>query len=345
VAVNDLDLYAQAEEARAEVRRLSRTLGKEREQRIRLEETISVAARAAFSAWDPPAVPKPARDPRTRTEEVCVAMCADWHYGAVTSDYSRDVCEQRVEAYRDKILALAQVQRADHPIRSCRLWALGDMVGGEQIFPGQEHEIDASLVDQSFGVARLLSDLITGLLVGFDKVHVVCLPGNHGRIGGKRMPYSPDTNADRIAYLIAEERVRDPRATWQIARAGTGESGRILVDRVGSYGCLLSHGELFRGGNSFAGLPYYSFANKALKWRDMMIGGQMEPFDDLACGHWHRTTSVEIGSMTLRVCGTLMTYDSFSRETIAAATRPAQSLLFVSPSKGRVTAEYRVDLT
>jgi len=259
----------------------------------------------------------------------------------VTADYNREVCEQRVGRYADKILSLTEIQRADHPVRVVRLWVLGDLVGGEQIFSGQEHEIDASLVEQSFGVGRLLSDLTLRLAAGFDKVHVVCLPGNHGRIGGKTMPYSPDTNADRIAYMIAQERTREPRVTWQIARADTpGETGRIVVDQIGSYSCLLTHGELFRGGG-YGGLPWYQFWKKAMAWRDMSTAGQIPPFDDLACGHWHRTSSIEIGTMTLRVCGTLQTYDPFSREQIAAATTPAQSLLFVHPDKG-VTAEYRV---
>lgn len=342
--MSELEQYAQAEALRAEVRRLSRTLSKERDERIHLEETISLAARAAFQSWEPPKLPKPPKEPRHKGEEVAIAMCSDWHFGAVSPDFNRDVCEQRVNTYADKILSLSAIQRADHPVKTCRLWVLGDMVAGEQIFPGQEHEIDASVVEQSFGAARLLSDLALRLLTGFDTVHLVCLPGNHGRIGGKRMPYNPDTSMDRTAYLVARERTRSDRVTWQIARAEAGESGRILVDRIGQYGCLLSHGELYRGGNSFAGLPYYSFASKALKWRDMMLAGQIPPFDDLACGHWHRTTSVEIGTMTLRVCGTLETYSPFSREVIAAATRPAQTLIFVAPTHGRVTAEYRVDI-
>ena len=334
---------ATKQDLRSEVRRLSKTLGREREQRIRLEETIMMAARAAFASWEKPAIPKPTRDPRTRIEETCVAMCSDWHYGAVTADYNREVCERRVGRYADKILSLTEIQRADHPVRAVRLWVLGDLVGGEQIFSGQEHEIDASLVEQSFGVGRLLSDLALRLAGGFDRVHLVCLPGNHGRIGGKAMPYSPDTNADRIAYMVAQERTREPRVTWQIARADTpGETGRIIVDQVGTYGCLLTHGDLFRGGG-YGGLPWYQFWKKAMAWRDMSTAGQIAPFDDLACGHWHRTSSIEIGTMTLRVCGTLQTYDPFSREQIAAATRPAQSLLFVHPERG-VTAEYRVDL-
>jgi hypothetical protein len=342
---SEIAAFALDETLRRQLQKAVAALEVSRAKKVDLEHAITEAATAAFADWEPPKTPKVPKDGRTKREEVAVAMVADWHLNSVTPDYNMGVAERRVLEYARKILSLSSIQRADHPVRSCRVWVLGDLVAGEQIFPGQEHEIDASVVDQAFGGARLLRDFLLALLEGFERVEVVAVPGNHGRIGGKRMPYHPDTNADRILYMVAREATaNEPRVTWTISRAENGESGRILVDRVGNYSCLLSHGELFRGGNSFAGLPYYSFANKALKWRDMSMAGQMPQFTDLACGHWHRTTSVEVGTMTLRVCGTLQTYDPFSREVIAAATRPSQSLIFCHPEAGRVTAEYTCTL-
>ena len=74
-----------------------------------------------------------------------------------------------------------------------------------------------------------------------------------------------------------------------------------------------------------------------------MIAGEIPAFTDLAAGHWHKTVRYPIGSMVLRINGTLQTYDPYSREQIAAATLPQQTLLFVHPQRG-VTAEYTVDL-
>ena len=336
----------EAEEGRAQIARLTRALDKERQKRTQLEKIIRQSARAAFSSWDPPEVPAPKQDDRGRGEEIAVAMASDWHWASVTANYNRDRCETLVQEFGEKVVRLAAIQRADHPVKRFSLWLLGDMGSGEDVFPGQAHEIDASAVDQVFGVARLISDLCYRLLAkdGFESGEVVCLPGNHSLGSSKRSPYHPDTHLDRLIYLAAKERTRTDRIRWKITRAQDADSGRILVHRVGNYGCLLTHGHLFQGTGGMAQIPFYSFAVKALRWRDMMLAGQMPPFQDLACGHWHKTLRYPIGTMTLRVCGTLQTMDPFSREQIAAATVPAQYLMFVEPKVGKVTAEYRVDL-
>jgi hypothetical protein len=338
--------WARNEKLAAEVRRLTRTLAETLERKVDLEGVIRQAAEVAFSSWEPPKVPPPRKDDRVRQEEVCVAIASDWHWGSITADYNRDVCERRAMDFADKVVRLAQIQRADHPVRRFSLWLLGDMGAGEDVYPGQAYEIDASATDQQFGVARLISDVTLRLLAkdGFDEGEVVCLPGNHSLGSAKKSPYHPNTNLDRMIYMAARERCRTDRIQWRISQAEDSDSGRIIVHRVGNYGCLLTHGHLFQGTGGMAQIPFYSFAVKGLRWRDMMLAGQMPAFQDLACGHWHKTLRYPIGTMTLRVCGTLQTMDPFSRETIAAATVPAQYLMFVEPTDGRVTAEYRIDL-
>jgi hypothetical protein len=175
-------------------------------------------------------------------------------------------------------------------------------------------------------------------------VHVVGVVGNHGRIG-RPGQYHPQTNADRMLYLVAREwftAAKETRVTWDIPQFSRGDRGWFHVDEVGAYRALLCHGDQFRGGNSFAGLPFYSFANKALKWRDMALLGDMPHFDDIWAGHWHRVTRVPVGSINVRICGTPMSTDPWSIETLAASARPAQYLAFCEPEDGIVTAEYEV---
>lgn len=335
--------WAAEEDLKAEVRRLSRALSRERDSKVSLEEAVMVAARACFKALEPATVLKPGRD-RRKGGETAVVCCSDWHVGSLTPNYSVEVAEERVRAYAAKVLELTAIQRADHPVRDARVYLLGDLVHGENVYPGAVHEQDASLIQQVVGDGlRILRDFLLTMAGTFDTVTVVAVPGNHGRMAPRSSPFHPDTNADRLLYLTCEQATRHPRIGWRVARGGKGESGRILVDRVGNWGALVTHGDLFRGGSSFLGLPFYRWGDKALKWRVAALAGQMEPFDDVICGHVHRRTVVEVGPLTIRSSGSLLTMDPYSREEIATVTRPTQLLLFVHPDHG-VTAEYRVNL-
>src|SRR5262245_9286373 len=75
-------------------------------------------------------------------------MLSDWHLAKRTASYNSDVCEQRIEAYADKVLRLTALQRSDHPVKHLRAYLLGDLLEDELIFPGQAHLIDASLYRQ-----------------------------------------------------------------------------------------------------------------------------------------------------------------------------------------------------
>jgi hypothetical protein len=303
------------------------------------EELVGAVYRAALDASSAliiPAVPIPVRDKRKARAEVAVAMLSDWQLGKKTPTYTSEVCEQRVERYADKVAALTDIQRADHPVREVRVWLLGDLVEGELIFPGQAHRIDASLYRQvAVDGPRILGGFLRRMLATFDKVHVTAVIGNHGAIGGPvRREMHPETNADTMLYRITEQIVSDPRLTWDIADPA-GERGWYAIDHIGNYSCLLFHGDQVRGG--FAGFPWYGFGKKVLGWRQIL-----EPFTDVAAGHWHQPAAFPLNEVIVRVNGSTESDNTYALEQLSSAGRPCQWLYFVEPDRGRVTAEYRV---
>ena len=78
--------------------------------------------------------------------------------------------------------------------------ALGDIVEGELIFPGQSHLIDSSLYRQvTVDGPRIMHTFFSILLENFKEVEVYWVIGNHGALGGRsRRDYNPETNADRM---------------------------------------------------------------------------------------------------------------------------------------------------
>ena len=324
---------------RAANQRLLRQLDKAKASKAELVEAVYRAALDAASGLSLAPIPHPDRDRRKGRAEVAVAMLSDWQLGKKTPTYSSEVCEARVQRYASKVESLAAIQRADHPVRTVHVWLLGDLVEGELIFPGQAHRIDASLYRQvAVDGPRILGDFLRRMLGAFDRVHVTAVIGNHGAIGGPvRREMHPESNADTMVYRITEQIVSDPRLTWTIADP-SGERGWYAIDRIGEYSCLLFHGDQVRGG--FAGFPFYGLAKKVWGW-STAIG---EPFQDVALGHWHTPTRMTLNRVTARVNGSTESDNTYALEQLAAAGRPSQWLYFVDPDKGRVTAEYVVQL-
>lgn len=345
---SELDLYHQIDSLKSELQRTKLHLQKERDGRLDLEAVIEEAAVASFNTMAmPPKRIIPDLQPHDGAE-VAIVTTADWQLGKITPDYDSDVTRERVMRYVEKVARITEIQRKDHPVNEARLWVLGDIVEGEQIFPGQEYLIDSGLIDQIHtNGLEIMRNMIYGLLEIFPTVHVVGVIGNHGRIGSRGRQYHPGTNADRMLYRTVKqwfEAAGEERVTFHIPESIKGDRGWYAVDHVGNYSALLVHGDQFRGGASFAGLPYYSFTKKVLNWRDMTISGEMPEFKDVYSGHWHTDARVPVGTSTLRVAGTPESYNMWSIETLARTGRPSQLLLFAHPERGIITSEYVVYL-
>jgi hypothetical protein len=339
--------WARAEQLADELRRMSGELTKEKQKRVRLEESIVIAATASFAAMRPVKVKEPKEDRRTKQAEVAYPYCADWHIGF--DDLA--TTERRVHAYQDRIVEFVDIHRSDHPVEQAHIPFMGDICHGEQIYPASPYEQTMNLIDQAVtDGAQLVCDFLVGLLPTFKKIHVPWQSGNHGWLGPRKGGvYDPDSNLDRAMGLVVERRlmaagVSPSRITFDIPRARRQQFGSMSVDRVGEWAVLLLHGQQLKGGSSYGGLPFYGFSKKGLSYGHLGDHGTLPPFKDISVGHWHQVFSMPIMSQQLRGCGTLQSETSFEVETLAAFSRPAQLLTFIHPVSGRVTSEHRIDL-
>lgn len=321
------------EELRAAAARLSRQLLREKARTESLVEAVLTAARDASLVVGRRTLPEVKRDRRKAHEEVAVVHTTDWQAGKVTTTFDLDVLERRIGQLADKVLRITEIQRADHPVRRCVVMPGGDMVEGVTIFPGQAWEINASLYEQLFRAAGILEALIARLLESFEVVEVHDIFGNHGRLG-RRGDVPRLDNVDRIMYAITAERFRgEPRVQWHHA-----ETWHQHVE-IGAYTALLVHGDQIRsfGGN----LPAYGILRKVNAWSS----GVLPPFTDAWIGHFH-TAQVLSGANGRKVfmSGSPESDNEYAREFVAASGPPSQTLAFVDPEKGRVTAYYDVVL-
>jgi hypothetical protein len=294
------------------------------------------AAYDAFSSFEFPKVKAPnLKRNKEKLPETAVAVFADWQMGKITPDYNTNVLEERIERYTEKLLEITEIQRMDHEVNDLHIWLLGDIVEGEEIFPGQSHLIDSGLYRQvAINGPRILGNFVKVALENFNHVHVTGVIGNHGAVGGRaRKQHDPETNMDRMLYKIIELIVGDEERISFNIPDGRGERNWYAIDTIGNYSSLLIHGDQLPSPSAFHG--YYK---KIMGWKD---GAIPEHFDDVFMGHYHQQFKVTIGSSMLRISGSPESYNTYAQEYFSSMSRPCQHLMFVHPENG-VTSEYSV---
>lgn len=320
---------------RADNRALLRKLAKAEAKREELVDAVYRAAQTAAASMTIPPVPSPAKDSRRASPEVAICLLADWQTGKVTPEYNSDIAAARVDRYAEKAVKLIELQRSHHPVNEARIYLLGDLLEGEEIFPGQAHHIDASLYTQMFTTAETLANAVRRIAATVASVKVLGAIGNHGAMGGPiRRSYHPETNFDAMLYNVARMLLRDePRVEWPETFVA-GERAWYATDEVLGKRWFLFHGDQVKSA-SF-GIPWYGFSKRLLGWATSVT-----PFDYSASGHWHVPVRMQVNAITHWGAGSTESANTFAQEWLASGgQRPSQWLLFAG--EGGVTAEYCV---
>jgi hypothetical protein len=338
--LDEFSQEAQDADLRATIRRLQGRLSKAEATREEMVAAVYQAAKDAASGMTIPPIP-PARSPSSgrigqanADPEVAIAMLADWQLGKRTPSYDSEVCKERVRRYAAKVVRLIDLQRAHHPVDEARVYLLGDLLEGEEIFPGQSHRITASLYTQLFDCAQLIAEVVRTIAAAVDKVRVVGVIGNHGSMGGPvRRSYHPESNFDAMAYNIARMLVDDPRIEWPETFVA-GERAWYGTDEVLGNRWFLFHGDQVKSA-SF-GIPWYGFGKKLLGWSTSVA-----PFRFAASGHWHQAVRWQVNDITHWGAGSTESGNTYAQEYLASGGQePSQWLVFMNESGP--TAEYQV---
>jgi hypothetical protein len=321
---------------RAENKRLAKLAHKNKNVKDEAILAVYEAAYDAFSEFEfTPIKPKNISSGKNGLGETAVAVLADWQLGKVTPTYNSEVLAQRMEVYVDKLVEITEIQRTHHPVDNLHVWLLGDIVEGEEIFPGQSHLIDSGLYRQvGINGPEILGNFLRTALQNFKHVHVTGVIGNHGAVGGRaRKQHDPETNMDRLLYKIVELIFKDePRITFNIPD-GKGERNFYAVDTIGNYSSLLIHGDQMPAPSAS-----YGYYKKVMGWKD---GAIPEHFEDVFMGHYHQQVKMTIGSGLLRISGSPESHNTYAQEYFSSMSRPCQHLMFVHPENG-VTSEYSI---
>ena len=326
----------EAEELRRQLSDVQSKLRKTRSEKAALVEATMEGAKDALLALGPvPKVRAPKPSQAKGKAEVALWHLTDWQGAKVTTSYNSEVMKERVMRFCDKAEDLTYIQRADHPVDEVVILFGGDMVEGLFNFPSQPFEVDATLFAQFAQAARLEAEVVRRALALYGKVTVIQEWGNHGRVGDKRAAVPRSDNVDRMAYELAREIVgTDSRLTWEDSEED------IQRVEIGKYRALLIHGDEV-GRNGFASPT--TIVGHVGKWK---AGGYPWTFRDCYMGHYHNhgEWALADGKGSLYQTGSPESDNRYARDTMAAMSAATQRLHFVSPDKGRVTAQYKVEL-
>lgn len=325
----------EVEELRRQLSDVQSKLRKTRNEKAALVEATMEGAKDALLALGPvPKVPAPKAD-RRKGGEAALWHLTDWQGAKVTTSYNSEVMKTRVMRFCDKAEKLTAIQRADHPVDECVILFGGDMVEGLFNFPSQPFEVDATLFAQFAQAARLEAEVVRRALACYREVTVIQEWGNHGRVGDKRAAVPRSDNIDRMTYELAREIVgSEPRLTWDDSDED------IQRVEIGKYRALLIHGDEV-GRNGFASPT--TMVGHVGKWK---AGGYAWKFRDCYSGHYHNHAEWALadGLGSLYQTGSPESDNRYARDSMAAMSAATQRLHFVDPEKGRVTAQYKVEL-
>ena len=338
--------FSEKDEREAELRRqnlsLLRQLDKAKHRNDEIIAALRSAIEEAASGLSIPCVPPPTLKKTRHTEEKAIVLVSDLQLAKVTPTYNSEICERRMMAYADSILRVTEVQRSDHPVNDARVYFLGDILEGELIFPHQAHQIDSGLFTQLMvDGPRICINFLRRLLTGFRQIHVACVPGNHGELGGPmRRAYNPESNADRMLYRhIQIALANEPRLSWQIAY-GRNESAWYLVDHAfgrESFGNFCFHGQ------QIPNVASASVGTIARRIWGYSSGGIAEPFQNVFFGHHHSPKYIPINRLEVFCNGSTESTNIYAQERFSAIGQPIQLLVFQHPEKN-ITAQYWIKL-
>lgn len=274
----------------------------------------------------PPSWLLPPKDGR-RNRAVLGLLLSDLHVGEVVDPdeisglnaYGPDIFRARIRRYFAAAIGIGPRWAAD-----CRLEGALVVLGGDLISGDIHEELRITNALTAHEQVRLaVEEIAAGLrqvVETFGRVHVVSVPGNHGRTTQKPTAklYSRLSYDTLAATMLHDLFTDDGRVTFQIA------TGRDAIVPVVGWTIFVNHGDGMGtgGGQGFIG-PLAPIVRGSKKVENQQFRAK-RPFDLLLHGHYH--TSANPGPVLSN--GSMPGYTEYGNG-LRAAIEPAQQWLFL----------------
>jgi len=275
-----------------------------------------------------------------KSEHIPVLLASDFQWGEVVDPenmngvnaYNIGIAQKRYQRLIERTVDISLNHLPNNTYKGIIYLRLGDMVSGD-IHDDLNESNEAHAIE---AVRSLVASEYWGLqqlALRFGKVHVISVPGNHGRTTKKpTSKRGAKDNYDTLSAWWLESMCQQNKAiTFQTPPSGDAHFqiyGRKYFathgDKIGS-----------RGGAGFLG-PVAPIMRGMKKVYDQQAS-QHQPFEKMFIGHFHVAYELDYGWSN----GSLPGYSEFAKDGRMKPEEPVQWLLFFHRKYG-VTSRWKV---
>ena len=282
---------------------------------------------------------------RKHSKQIVVAPLSDTHVGdnvkgeqiGGLNSYDIDIFNRRLFGWANLVLQLVELRRTFVPINELVVPMLGDMISGDIHDELARTNID-NCMGQMIRGANLIAQALMLFAPNFQKIHVPCVVGNHGRMTRKPPMKDKYMDWDYMLYQWIAAFCREQKnITFDISKSFV-SSFKVFDKTV-----LIIHGDSIMGAGSgqaiqkaISGMRSVFQYQKTSDSNDAYVPAE---FDSVMMGHFHRVDEYDIGTGEIHIVGTMKGVDEFAMQRLHVATRPKQIVTYWHPSHGCVGKE------
>jgi hypothetical protein len=245
------------------------------------------------------------------------------------------VWQQKLKIWTQKVIERIALHSAQSKIDYVIIAGLGDFVEGQDIFAGQQWQIDSDVSDQAIYGARDTAGAFAEIFLTFPhiKFRVLEVFGNHGRVGKKgESPYS--CSWDKIYCRFVQAQLKSNQAIKNFMWLEN--SAWFAFVELYGFNHLLLHGDQGVSG-IWSGRPTINGLEKGVVRYNQMLQNQVHYCH---VGHFHQEASLTLNSSRMLINGSFIGTSTFSARQMVAASPPEQTMHVFDPVDGLVQTDH-----
>ena len=248
-------------------------------------------------------------------------------------EFNERIFDQRLARWVNGVCEIAGARAENYALDEWIIPLGGDNVEGDEIFPGQAWQLEFGPPRQVWELTLKMDAALRTVIrfakaeLGVPYVALYGIPGNHGKVGGKRSGARPsDYSWDWLHHMMLFDRLRAEQVNeFAIEPAGS------LFFYCAGHEFQAIHGDEIRG---WGGIPFYGLTR--FDGRSMRLHNRLYRY--LLMGHHHQAAEIPNGAGETLVSGDWVGGNNLSK-SLQAASRPQQRIYFVSQKWGVDGAE------